>query len=149
MTMPVFAFSEIGDTLTRALVTGDFSLYQKVMHLPLTIVPMGEDPYFLKDDDALRRDFDLYHQVLKLHSVTDIFREVRGVIDDGKGVHRVLVRVHIMARANRITEPFNSEILIRLKDEDWKIIEIRSVAEHIDWTLSTGDQAASHDFLKR
>ncbi len=147
--MPVFAFSEIGDTLTRALVTGDFGLYQKVMQLPLTIVPIGEDPYLLKDEAALFRDFDLYHQVLKLHSVTDIFREVRGVIDDGDGVQRIQVRVHIMARANRIAEPFNSEILIRLQGGIWRIIEIRSVAEHIDWTLSSGDQAASHDFLKR
>lgn len=147
--MPVFAFSEIGDTLTRALVTGDFGLYQQVMQLPLTIVPIGEDAYVLTDDAALFRDFDLYHQVLKLHSVTDIFREVRGVIDEGDGVHRILCRVHIMARANRIAEPFNSEMLIRLNGGIWRIIEIRSVAEHIDWTLSTREEAASHDFLKR
>lgn len=147
--MSVFAFSEIGDTLTRALVTGDFGLYQQVMQLPLTIVPIGEDPYLLKDEAALFCDFDLYHQVLKLHVVTDIFREVRGMIDEGNGVNRILCRVHIMARANRIAEPFNSEILIRLKGGIWRIIEIRSVAEHIDWTLSSGDQADSHDFLKR
>ncbi len=147
--MPVFAFSDIGDTLTRALVTGDFGLYQQVMQLPLTIVPLGEMPYVLKDEAALFRDFDLYHQVLKLHSVTDIFREVRGVINEGDDVHRILCRVHIMARANRIAEPFNSEMLIRLKSGIWRIIEIRSVAEHISWTLSHGDQAASHDFLKR
>ena len=147
--MPVFGFSEIGDTLTCALVTGDFSLYQKVMQLPLTIVPIGEDPYLLKDEAALFRDFDLYHQALKLHGVTDIFREVRGVIDDGDGVQRIQVRVHIMARANRIAEPFNSEILIRLKGGSWRIIEIRSVAEHIDWTLSSGEASVSHDFLKR
>lgn len=147
--MSVFAFSEIGDTLTRALVTGDFGLYQQVMQLPLTIVPIGEDPYLLKDEAALFRDFDLYHQVLKLHGVTDIFREVRGVIDDGDGVQRIQVRVHIMARANRIAEPFNSEILILPKGGNWRIIEIRSLAEHIDWTLSSGEAAVSHDFLKR
>lgn len=147
--MPFSAFSEIGETLTRALVTGDFGLYQQVMQLPLTIVPIGEASYLLKDDAALFRDFDLYHQVLKLHGVTDIFREVRGVIDDGDGVHRIQVRVHIMARANRIAEPFHSEILIRLKGGSWRIIEIRSVAEHIDWTLSSGEASVSHGFLKR
>ena len=147
--MPVFAFSDIGDTLTRALVSGDFALYRKVMQVPLTIVPIGEPAYVLRDDDDLQRDFDLYHQVLKLHGVTDIFREVRGVVDEGAGVHRIQCRVHVMARANRIAEPFQSEILIRLAGGQWRIIEIRSVVGHIDWTLGKGDLGPARDFLKR
>ncbi len=147
--MPVFAFSDIGDTLTRALVTGDFGLYQKVMQLPLTIVPLGEPAYVLHDDAALWRDFDLYHQVLKLHGVTDIFREVRGVIDDGNEIYRIQCRVHVMVRANRIVEPFHSEMLIRMHAGQWQIVEIRSVAAHIDWTLGKADISPSHDFLKR
>lgn len=145
--MPVAGFSDIGDCLTTALVTGDFSLYQKVMDLPLTIVPVGEDPYVLTDEPALRRDFDLYHNVLKLHGVTDIFREVRGVFEEGNGVHRILCRVHIMTRANRIAEPFLSEMLIRPRAGLWRILEIRSLAAHIDWTLGSAGQG--QDFLKR
>ncbi|TXH97374.1 MAG: hypothetical protein E6Q73_12570 [Pseudorhodobacter sp.] len=145
--MPVTGFSEIGDRLTEALVKGDFGLYQTVMELPLTVVPLGEAPYVLADEPALRRDFELYHNVLKLHGVTDIFREVRAVFDDDDDVHRILCRVHIMAHANRIAEPFLSEMRIRPRAGLWRIIEIRSLAAHIGWTL--GDNASAENFLKR
>jgi hypothetical protein len=145
--MPVTGFSDIGERLTTALVAGDFGLYQQVMDLPLTIVPLGEDPYILADEPALRRDFDLYHNVLKLHGVTDIFREVRGVFDEGAGVHRIMCRVNIMARANRIADPFMSEMLIRQRAGLWCILEIRSLAAHIGWTL--GEDGEAQDFLKR
>ena len=142
--MPVTGFSEIGDHLTEALVSGRFDLYRKVMDLPVTIVPVGEDAYVLANEAELQQDFELYHNVLKLHGVTDIFREVRGAFDEGDGVHRILCRVHIMARANRIAEPFMSEMLIRPRAGFWRIVEIRSLATHIDWTLGHGQ-----DFLKR
>lgn len=145
--MPITGFSDIGDRLTEALVTGNFDVYRTVMDLPLTIVPVGEAAYVLKDDVALRRDFDLYHMVLKLHGVTDIFREVRGVSDAGERMHRILCRVHIMARANRIAEPFFSEMLICDRAGQWRIVEIRSLAAHIGWTL--GDSGQSQDFLQR
>lgn len=147
--MPVFAFSDIGDSLTKALVSGDFALYRKVMQLPLTITSLGEDTYVLHDEAALQRDFDLYHQVLKLHGVTDIFRELRGVVDEGNGVQRILCRVHIMARANRLVDPFQSEMLIQLKAGLWRIIEIRSTPDHIDWTLGSARGGAARNFLKR
>lgn len=73
--MPISGFSGIGDRLTTALVSGDFDLYCEVIELPLTIVPMGESPYILSDETALRRDFLLYHSVQKRHGVTNIFRE--------------------------------------------------------------------------
>ena len=101
----------------------------------------------LADNPALQRDFDLYHNVLKLHGVTDIFREVRGVFDEGDNIHRILCRVHVMARANRIAEPFLSEMLIRPRAGLWRIIEIRSLASHIGWTL--GDSGSAENFLKR
>ena len=145
--MPVSGFSSIGDRLTAALLAGDFHLYREVIDLPLTIVPTGESPYVLLDETALRRDFMLYHSVLKLHGVTDIFREVRNVIEEGAGVYRIVCRVHMMVRANRIAEPFQSEMLIRQRDDQWRILEIRSLAAHIDWAL--GGTGSGQDFWKR
>jgi len=145
--MPVSGFSSIGDQLTSALLAGDFEQYREVIELPLTIIPTDETPYTLTDEAALLRDFQLYHVVLKLHGVTDIFREMRGVIDEGAGHHRILFRVHMMVRANRIADPFQSEMLIRQRDGQWRILEIRSLAAHIDWTR--GGTGSGQDFLKR
>ena len=146
--MPERGFSEIGDVLTRALVTGDFALYRKVMRLPLTIAPEGGQAYVLRDEAALREDFDLYHAVLKVHGVTDIFRDVQEVRPEGDG-HRVICRVHILVRAYRIAEPFRSEMLIHPTPEGWVISEIRSTAGHIDWTLGRAEIGPGRDFLQR
>lgn len=147
--MPAEAFGDLGELMTKALVGGGFADYAKVMHLPLTIVPIGEPAYVLRDEAALRRDFDLYHSVLKLHGVTDIFREVLGVHDEGNGLHRVQCRVHILAHANRIAEPFGSEMFIGKATGHWKISEIRSTAGHIGWTLGQAEIGPTRDFLKR
>lgn len=148
--MPAQAFGKQADLLTRSLVSGDFPLYAAIMQLPLRIVPAGEPAYVLRDEAALRSDFDLYHTVLKLHGVTDIFREMLGVHDEGNGVFRVECRVHILAQANRIAEPFGSEIVIsQAADGTWRIREIRSTAGHIGWTLGQAEIGPARDFLKR
>lgn len=145
--MPVSGFSSIGDQLTFALLSGDFDRYREIIELPLTIVPTDESPYTLSDETALKRDFQLYHSVLKLHGVTDIFREVRNVIEQPGGVYRIQCRVHMMVRANRIADPFQSEMLIRERGGQWRILEIRSLAAHIDW--ARGGHGPGQDFLKR
>lgn len=145
--MPVSGFSSIGDRLTSALLAGDFDRYREVIDLPLTIAPTDESPYSLLDETALRRDFLLYHSVLKLHGVTDIFREVRSVTDEGAGIYRIVCRVHMMVRANRIADPFQSELRIRQREGQWRILEIRSLAAHNDWAL--GGISSGQDFLKR
>lgn len=146
--MPERAFSEMGDAMTRALVGGDFGLYRKVMRLPLTIAPEGGTAYLLSDEAALREDFDLYHAILKVHGVTDIFRDVLDVLPEGDG-HRVICNVHILVRAYRIVEPFRSEMLIHPAPEGWVISEIRSTAGHIDWTLGRARIGPGRDFLQR
>jgi hypothetical protein len=129
------AFSRLGNSLTQALITGDFDLYRLVMALPLRIVPRGTQAYVLADDAALERDFRLYARSIKTAGVTDIFREVAEVRPDANGGHRVFCTVHIMARAHRITEPFRSEMLLLPFADGLRIAEIVSTTEHIDWTL--------------
>jgi hypothetical protein len=108
------------------------------MSLPLRIIPRGGEAYVLTDDAALERDFALYHRSLKTAGVTDIFRELVEVQPEADGATRVLCRVHIMARAHRITDPFRSEMLLRPTPQGMRIGEIVSTSEHIDWTLGRG-----------
>ena len=81
--MVVEAFQDIGDRRTKALISGNYARYRSLMLLPLYIVP-GEGAAHVKADDAdLRADFDLYHQIIPLHSVTDIFGDVQQVVPGG------------------------------------------------------------------
>lgn len=148
--MPARAFGELGDELTRALVSGDFGLYREVMALPLRIVSRGVGYYLIADEASLRLDFDLYHAVMKLHGVTDIYRRVTTVTEDGKGAARIFAEVHIMVRANRLVEPFDTVIAIRCDaDGNWRIHEIESTPGHISWTLGEDGAGTAGRFLSR
>lgn len=132
-------FADLSERLTRALAGGDFALYRSVMSLPLRIVPQGGEAYVLTDPGALERDFALYHAAIRAAGVTDIWREVLDVLIDDPGQFRVVVRVHILSRAQRLVDPFQSEMLILHRDGGLRIAEIVSTRDHIDWTLGRSD----------
>lgn len=128
-------FQDIGDRLTKALLTGDSALYRDLIALPITITPRGASAYVIEDEDCLQKDFTQYHLVLKTNAVTDIFRDLQEVTPAGPC--RVVVRVitHIMAHANRVAEPFETRFFLKDLDGDWRITAIESSAAHIGWAL--------------
>lgn len=132
-------FPEIGDLLTRALVEGDFALYGRVVSLPLAIVPREGTSYVLADVGALREDFELYHAVIRLHGVTDIFRQVLGEADLPTGQVRVHCLTHIMARAHRLVDTFPTRFTLTEGRDGWKISEIESSEGHVTWTLGRAE----------
>lgn len=148
--MPARAFGILGDELTKALVSGDFRLYHEVMALPLRIVSRGVGVQVIEDEAALRLDFDLYHTVMRLHGVTDIFRQVQSLHHEGEGRVRIHAKVHIMVRANRLVEPFLSVTAIqRDADDGWRIHEIESTPGHIAWTRGEAEVGTAGRFLSR
>lgn len=128
-------FQEIGDRMTRALITGDFGLYRDMMALPLTIQPREGRAYVLQDLPALREDFELYHAVIRQHGVTDIFRQLVGQDDLGPGRLRFHCLTHLMSKAHRLVDPFATRFLMEQRPEGWRIIEIESSEGQITWTL--------------
>jgi hypothetical protein len=133
--MTVEDFATIGDRLTAALLSGDIGLYRQVMVLPLWIEPYGDPAYVLETDAALALDFQLYVTALRAAGITDIWREVRAVTTLADGTARVHCRVHLMAHAYRVTEPFASEMWLRPHGGSFRIARIVATAGHIDWTL--------------
>ena len=131
-------FADLAERLTRALVTGDFAPYRAVMALPLRIVPRGGAAYVLDSDAALEQDFGLYAQAIRAAGVTDIWREVLGAEPAPGGGQRLFLRVHLLTRAGRLTDPFGSEMLLVPGPQGLRIAEIISSPEHIDWTLGRG-----------
>lgn len=133
--MPAARFSDIGDRLTKALIDGDFALYRAVMDLPLRIAPRDDVPYVLETEAALREDFDLYHATIASHGVTDIFRQVLYVEDAAADRQRMVCLTHILARAHRLVDPFETRMTLVLRADGWRISEIESSEGHIKWTL--------------
>lgn len=133
--MGIRQLQSIGDRLTTALISGRFDLYRGLMQLPLRIVPKNSTAYVLETEAALADDFNLYHAVIKAHGVTDIFRQLRSFEAEGANGMRLLCTTHIMAKALRIVEPFETCFHVVPVGDDWLIREIESSEGHIRWTL--------------
>lgn len=132
--MPAGPFLELGERLTRALLTGDFALYRHSLTLPVKFIAQTGGAYELASETALKEDFDLYVGVLKLHGVTDIYRQLRRLDATSADATCIYWTTHILARANLLTEPFPTRMLVRLGAEGWRIAEIESSEGHLNWT---------------
>jgi hypothetical protein len=132
-------FQELGEGLTRSLLTRDFDLYRQVMNLPIRIEPRGGSAYTLETPDALRTDFDLYCDHIKLHGITDIYREALEIdrLDDDTAA--VTCMINILRGATRIVRPFRSVMTMRRgADDTVRFAKIQSALGHINWTLGQG-----------
>lgn len=136
--MPARIFRELGERLTTALIKGDFGLYKQVMALPLRIEPRDGKPYSLETEAELKEDFELYHEMNKLHGITDIYREVLDIAaDHGDGL-RVSCLVHLLRKTGRAVDPFRAVMHMRETPEGWRFHRVESSLGHINWTLGQG-----------
>ncbi|MDQ2089903.1 hypothetical protein [Marimonas arenosa] len=136
--MPAKVFRELGEHLTRALITGDFDLYRQVMSLPVRIEPRHGKPYVMETAADLKQDFELYHEMVKLHGITDIYREVLESEELENGRVAVTCLVHMLRAAGRAIDPFRAVFHMRETPDGWRFLRIQSSLGHINWTLGQG-----------
>ncbi|MCB1359612.1 MAG: hypothetical protein H6899_06480 [Rhodobacter sp.] len=132
------AFQDLGEKITRSLMTGDFGLYRAQFRLPLTVVPRSAPGYVLADEAALSRDFDLYLIALRTEEITDIVRRVRALSLPRPTEMEVDCEVNILRRAERVVSPFLSRFSLTRTGTDWQVHRIESALGHIRWTLGEG-----------
>ena len=146
--MPEPAFLTLGDLLTKVLITGDFALYQSILTLPVKFLPRQGKVYVLHDEAALREDFELYVSIIRLHGVTDIYRQLLGHdrLDHGIHVHWM---THILVRGTRLVEPFATRMLVTKDAVGWRIAEIESSEGHLNWTLGRAVVSPDGNFETR
>lgn len=137
--MPGQIFADLGERLTQALLGGDFVTYASVMALPLRIITRGGGSYVLHTEDELRADFKLYHDRLVGRDVTDIFRQVVDIRVIDTSHLKVRCRTHIMVRAQRIVDPFETQFLLVEQAEGWLISEIESARGHMRFALGLSE----------
>lgn len=132
-------FAIIGERLTKALLSGDFDLYQQVMGLPITIEPRGAAAYTITNPEELRCDFDLYHQAVLIRRITDIYRKVESIQKIQENRFSVACLMHILVGSEYVVEPFHSTMTLSETPEDWRFYHIYSPLRHIQWTLGKTD----------
>ena len=133
------AFYEIDRGLSHGLITGEFASYQRHLHMPLVIERIGAATLHLDNPDELRADFQLYHDVMKLHGVTDVFREITDARRHDNGDFTIACTTHIMSRARRVLDPFATEFDLKEVNEKWLVRTIRGTIRHTNWAPGKAD----------
>lgn len=132
-------FIELGERLTKALITQDFELYEQVMDLPLTLEPRGHTPYTLTTIDELRADFDLYCDHIRLHGITDIYREAKEVETLSDDLTVIVCDIHLLSGGARTVPPFTGVMTMhRCADDVVRFSRIQSSLGHLNWTIGRG-----------
>lgn len=134
-TVPEPDFAAISERLTAALMAGDAEAFANVCALPHHIAPREGEPYTLTTLDELDADMRLYHETMKLHHVTDIFRVQRSVTRPSPDRAEVVAEVHLMAGAQRLVDPYLITLTLIWRDDTWRISRVESALGHINWTL--------------
>ncbi|WP_317133905.1 cupin domain-containing protein [Tropicibacter oceani] len=129
-------FEPIGENLTRALISGDFALYETLFELPTTITGRDGTSYVIRDRAALEKDFALYRHMIRMHSLTDIVRDIQSrEFLDGGTRKRVTAKVHLLSGAQLVMDPVLSHFWLHDGPDGWRITSIESSRDHINWTL--------------
>lgn len=127
--------------MTKALLEADFERYRSVVGLPLKTSPRGGEPYTLETPAALKKDFDLYCDIAKLHRVTDLYRENIEASKTGKDEITASFKLHILCGARQLVQPFTSVHVLKSMPEGWRIRQIISALGHVNWTLGRAEIA--------
>lgn len=135
---PRAIYRDIGERVTRALVSGAFELFEDAVSLPLKLVPRAGPVQQIDTRENLQRTFEAYHRQGRLHNVTDLYRDVFSAEHTRDDEITVRFRLHILAGATRIVEPFTSTHVLRQTGADWRIAEILTPLGHVNWLLGRG-----------
>ena len=128
-------FPALGEKLTRALIDGNFELYESIIHLPLRVAPRDGDPYVLNTVEELKVNFGKYCAAIQANNVTDIFRRPISITELAEDWIEVTVEMHVLSQSGRIVDPFRSQFVLRPQGGEWRIAIIRSSLGYISWTL--------------
>ncbi|MFD1507903.1 hypothetical protein [Lacimonas salitolerans] len=132
-------FEQIAERITSGLLEGKYDTYRSAFLLPLRVEPRGGVPYVLADDDALRKDWQLYRDAILIQGVTDIVREVLGIAEIEPDRIEVTVETNMLRHAQRIVDPFKTQFVLQPEGAEWRIAILRSSLGHINWTLGRAD----------
>jgi hypothetical protein len=121
------AFQDPGELLTKALISGDFTLYRSILTLPMNFTPKDGQSDFLSDEAALREDFELY----------------------GEGMMAMRLVTRVLGRANLLVAPFPARITVQEAADGWRTAEIESSEGHLNWTLGRSSVSSSGAFEMR
>ena len=139
-------FTALSETITRALLTCDATLYASICALPQHVLPRSGEPVRIADRAALDEDLTLYAKALRLNGVTDILRIEKSRTRPAPDRTEIRAEVHLLSRARRIVDPYTVHLTFVWVNGGWKIARVESELGHFNWSRGTAPLPASGRF---
>lgn len=136
-------FAALLDDISVCLMTEDFDLWERRVHLPFTMVTQV-DSTTMRDQVSLRKYFDLYVSACKTMALDTIFRRPVSLEDCGDDTFIATYRTELLSKGARQTDPFTSSALVVHKDGNWRMISILNARGHHGWSGHQPHQSGEH-----
>lgn len=126
-------FEELLTDISNCFIACDFSLSERRISLPFTIVTQA-GPTTMTNRDCLRANFGLYLSACKTMNLDTIFRTPVSLEDCHDGTFMGTYTTELLSKGTRRTDPFTSSALMRREGDTWRIISILNARGHHGWT---------------
>lgn len=122
------------DEIAAAVMSGDYQAYRRGMTLPFYLITHTAN-LAVTTEEALRDGFDTFCSLLQIQRVTDYIR----LVDSAQRLDADLISAryvtHLIAGGTRITEPFHSQITLRMTGDRWCAASITNALSNSRWPL--------------
>lgn len=122
------------DRISAAVMANDYADYRQGMTLPFHMITYASNITITTEDD-LRDGFDAFRQLLQSQHVTDYIRLVSSAEQMDADLITARYVTHLIAGAQRIIDPFHSQISLRLVEGRWVAASITNALSTSRWPL--------------
>ena len=122
--MPLIELCQVYlDTVSLALMEGNFALYSAAFLLPFRIERAGQEQLVTTRDD-LRAGFESYRAALHSEGVTDLVRQVQIAEHTYGDAIACIYQTHLLHHGHRVADPYGSEMLLQRDGTEWKTVRL-------------------------
>ncbi|MEP4198431.1 MAG: hypothetical protein ABJL99_22660 [Aliishimia sp.] len=125
-------FQAFLDEISECFVTRDFAVWRGKVIYPFSLITSA-GPVTLRNDDELRRNFEMYLFVCDQLNIDKVFRVPKSLenCDDGTWIGTYVT--HLMSGAQRAARPFTSSVLMSVTPSGIKMTAILNARGTHEW----------------
>lgn len=137
-------FRTLLDDISTCFIARRFTTWRDRVLLPFSLITQ-DGPLILRDDVALRRNFDLYLQACSAMQLDEVYREAKQLEACPDGTWIGTYETNLLRHGHRATDPYLSSALLHVVDGQFKMSSILNARGHTTWTGIAPDPHTARD----
>lgn len=122
------------DRVSQSFFDDDFATYRASVQLPMMLVTQGGN-MVVSEEEALRKGFDSWRDMLRVQGVTDMVRIAHEVTVLNDGMIDGRYTTHLLRNAMPIVPPFESSMMLVFVEGAWKAASVASGMSNTKWPI--------------